>query len=323
MPRRCAVDQQKLDKLLPPGAAVATHAQLLALKMPLSTITSRIGPNGPWQRLLPGVVLAHRGTPTVLERRLGAQAYGGDRSILTGMDALAEHGVKVARRSGSDKVHLLVPHTTQKTSHSFAVVTRTRYLPTAVVKRGLRVAPLARAAVDACRRIERVDDVRGLIAEVIQQHGVRPDQLLDEVHRAQRQRTALARKVLREIAAGVRYAAEARMREPFARFGVRTPLWNATLVTPDGQIVGLPDALWADVWVAVELDSMAWHLTPAAYKATQRRQRELVLLGIDVIPIAPADLFENPETLCRQIRDRLAATPTRELAGVRLAPAAA
>lgn len=313
MPRRTQVDEKKLAQLLRPGRAVTTHAKLNEAGVPLSTVCHRIRPSGPWQRLLPGVVLAHRGTPTRFERRLGALEYGGDGSVLTGLDALAEHGVRTAARMLTPRVHILVKHRCQKTSHGFAVVTRTRYLPEPVLKRDLRCAPLARALVDACRQLEKLDDVRELVADVIQNHGLKAEDLFKQVMAAQRQRTALSRLVLAEIEAGVRSAAEAKLREAFRRYGVPEPVWNKELVTPDGELVAVPDAYWPDYGVALELDSMAWHLSPERYKRTQRRQRALVMHDVDVIPVAPSDVFDDEEQLCRELLAKLRSAARRPL----------
>ena len=71
------------------------------------------------------------------------------------------------------------------------------------------------------------------------------------------------------------------------------PEWNADLLTRDGELIAVPDAIWGHVMAALELDSMAWHLTPEAYKRTQRRQRLLIRLGVPVLPIAPDDALQE------------------------------
>lgn len=305
MPPRRNIDRQRLADLLPAGHAVATHAELRGVGLPQSTITNRIRPDGPWQRLLPGVVLAHRGTPTRYEKRLGALKYGGEGALLTGVDALAEMNVRTATRLLSSRIHLLIPHASQRSSHGFAVVTRTRKLPEPVLRRELPCAPLARALVDACRRLERLDDVRELVADVVQHHGCDPKAIAAEVKAAQRQRTALTRAVLREIAAGIRSVAEAKLREAMRRRGVPEPEWNCSLTTYDGDFVASPDAYWRDFGVALELDSMAWHLSPESYVRTQQRQRMLVVHNVDVLPVAPADVIADPDSLCDEILQKL------------------
>jgi hypothetical protein len=305
MPRRRAIDHHVLAGLLPRGRAVATHSELRQAGVPSSTITQRIGPTGPWQRALPGVVIAHRGTPTRFERRLGALKYGGEGATLTGLDALCEMNVRTAHRLLAPNVHILVPHERQKCSSGFAVVTRTRRLPDAVHIRGLRCAPIARALVDACRQLQNLDDVRELVADVVQNHGCDPTAIVAEVRAAARQRTALARSVLAEIAAGIRSVAEAKLRKEFHRRGVPQPAWNKDLYTPEGDFVASPDAYWSGYGVALELDSMAWHLAPKRYKKTQMRQRRLVVHNVDVLPVSPADALSDPDTLCGEIMLKL------------------
>jgi hypothetical protein len=167
--------------------------------------------------------------------------------------------------------------------------------------------------VDAVRRLERLDDVRELVADVVQHHRCKPEDILREVQAAARQRTALARHVLREIAVGIRSAAEAKLREGFARYGVPQPAWNKNLCTPDGEVVASPDAYWESYGVALELDSMAWHLSPAKYKKTQRRQFGLVVHNVDVLPVAPDDAFGDMEALCLRVMQKLRNAATRPL----------
>ncbi len=292
----------------------------MAIGMSRSTITRRIGPDGPWQRALPGVVIGHRGIPTSFERRLAAQAYGKTGALITGLDALCEHNVATAKRLVHPKVHVIVPHNCHRTSHGFATVTRVRRPPAPVTRRGLRCAPLARALVDACRWLTELNDVRALVADVVQNHGVRPDKIAAEIGQAARQRTALSRLVIREIQAGIRSAAEAELRGAFATFGVPQPLWNHEIRTEDGDLIASPDGLWPDVWLVLELNSTAWHLAPQDFVRTQRRQRELVLLGFEVMPVSPSEVLADPEAICRQIQRKLASAVARELPGVIVQP---
>lgn len=298
MPRRRAAD---VDRSLKDGVTVATHTQLKDAGIPLSTITFRIRSGAPWQRLLPGVVALHSGPPTHHERRRAAVLYGGAGTALTGVDALVEYRVSRAVALESDRVHVLVPHGVHRTSHGFAVVTRTRRMPSPVMVRGIPCAPVARALVDACRQLSDRDAVRGLVAEVIQSGRCSVDDLRDEVLAAARQRTALSRDVLAEISAGVRSVAEARVRKVFQAHGVPAPRWNVDVVGADGAWIARPDAWWEDVAAALEIDSMAWHLSPDAYRRTQERQRRMTVRGILVLAVAPAVAVERPQALVSDV----------------------
>ena len=280
---------------------MATHAELRQVGVPASTITRRIAPDGPWQRLLPGVVAGHRGVPTTHERRLAALKYAGAGAALTGLDALELHGVRLGDLRRDGRVHVLVPHARQRTSHGFALLSRTRRPVAAVTARSLPCATVARAVVDACRRTDRLSEVRELVAAAVQQRRCTPEDLVVEVRLAARQRTALARAALAEIEAGVRSVAEAELRETFARHGVRAPRWNAPVRGTDGAVVAVADALWEDVRAVVELDSVAWHLSPTSFRRTQQRQRTLLAHGYRVMALAPADVRASPAAVCREV----------------------
>lgn len=294
MPRRTFTDHAALDALLKANERVVRHSELLELGVPSSTIMSRIGPDGPWQRLLPGVLAAHRGIPTRRERLLAAHKYAGEQSMLTGSPALCEYGVAAARKA-STRPHMLVPHECRKTSHGFVVIERTRRLPQPVDRGLLRLAPLPRAVVDACRRRENRDSVREIVAEVIQDGRCSVEDIVNEVRRAARQRTALTRAVLREIEAGIRSVAEAKVRAALVARGVDDLEWNADLYTREGEFVGCPDAYCCRTGVALQVDSMQWHLRPSKYQRTQKRQRGLAGWGIFVLPWSPVDAMKNPD----------------------------
>jgi hypothetical protein len=301
MARRTFTDVAALDALLRRRERVAHHAELMAIGMSRSTICWRIGVRGPWQRALPGVVIAHRGIPTRRERLLASLAYAGDGAVITGLPALREYGVPAAAKR-AHAPHVLVPHRRQITSHGFVVIERTRRVPQPVVRQRLPLAPVARAVVDACRREDSLDGVRELVAEVVQQSLCSPDELLEEVRRAARQRTALSREVLREIAAGIRSVAEAKVRKALQRRGLPEMEWNVELYTPDGEFVGIPDGYWADVAVALQIDSMAWHLAPRQYRRTQQRRRTFDRHGVLVLSVAPTDALADVDQLVSDLK---------------------
>ena len=235
MPRTASYDRTSVKNLLRTNELVATHRELIAQGVPLSTVMSRIQPGGSWQRVLPGVVVAHRGPVSLRERRIAAVKYGGRDSVLTGWDSLELRGFDVRQ---PDRVQLLVPHTTQRTSHHFLTVERTRRIPTADVIERLPVAPLPRAVVDACRRGGSADDVRALVAQAVQTRRCTPAELHAVLDQAARQRTALTRAALREIDAGVRSVAEGDAKRAIDRSGLPPMEWNVSLFTPSASSSG-------------------------------------------------------------------------------------
>ncbi|HET9654765.1 MAG TPA: hypothetical protein VFP72_05390 [Kineosporiaceae bacterium] len=172
---------------------------------------------------------------------------------------------------------------------------RTTRLPSPVLRHRLPVAPLARAVVDACRRLEDVSQAREIVAEAIQQHGLSLSELAHELRSAARQRTASLRRVLAEIHAGVRSAAEARAHAIMQARGLPEPLWNAELLSPDGEVIATPDALWLEWLAALEINSRRWHLLPRDFEYTQNRQGLLIRHGVIVLPVTPARILENED----------------------------
>jgi hypothetical protein len=299
MPTRRLLDTAAIDDLLHARERVVTHAELIQAGLPLSTICARIRRGGVWQRLQPGVVLAHSGQPTVRERMLGALAYAGPDSVLSGLSALRLYGVRAVR--GYEQLHVLIPHERRRQGRVGLLVERTRDLPASRERSGIRVAPPAKCAIDACRELTRLGDVRELVAEAVQSRLCTTAELSDALQDAARQRSALPREVLREVSAGVRSAAEARVREVFARRGVTQPRWNWTLRTLDGRHVVTPDGYWDRIGCALQIDSMAWHLGPSLYKRTQQLQRLLSRYDVPFLPIAPGDVFQDEERFVAEV----------------------
>jgi hypothetical protein len=277
---------------------VASRAELLEAGIPGSTISHRIGPAGPWQRLLPGVALMHRGTPTRRERLIGSLVYAGPDSMITGLAALELYGVRTALAldARSERpILVLVPHDHRRQGHRFVVVERTRQPPEPRTVRGLSVAPPARALVDACRRLERLDDVRNLASDALQNGGVELGDLVAQLAAAARQRTAPARAVVDEMGSGVRFAAEARARLLIRESGMPEPLYNVDVLADEGQVIVTPDGYYPEWGCGYQLDSRRWHLTAEDYERTVRIRTEAAAAGIMLSAVTPALVLATPD----------------------------
>src|SRR5690349_2395056 len=89
--------------------AVIRRRDLLAAGVSQHTLATRCRPGGPWQLLLPGVLMLANSPPSRRQRLRAALLYAGDDAVITGVQSLHEHGLAVAN---TDEVHVLVP--TQK-----------------------------------------------------------------------------------------------------------------------------------------------------------------------------------------------------------------
>lgn len=304
MPRRSPIDQQALDSLAAAQHRCVSLAQLTEIGVPSATTAYRTRPSGgSWSRLLPGVVLLHRGTPTADERSAAALLYAGEAAVLTGLDSLRRQGLR--RLPPVDRVHVLVPDERRRVSVGFVVCERTHRLPAAAAHSSLPCAPLARSLVDASRRMGRLDLVRAMTAEAVQQRLCRQAELLEEVRLAQRRGTARIRIVADEIVGGIRSVAEADARRLLNRGGLPPALWNHDILTPAGELVGCPDAWFDEEGVALEIDSREWHLDPKGWERTQIKRARFARFGVISIPITPGRIQNSPREVVEEVRATL------------------
>jgi len=316
MPRTRTLDTTRIDSLLRRDDHVATHAELIGLGVPASTITYRIRRGGPWTRLLPGVIAAHSGTPTTHQRLVGAVKYAGENAVVTGLFALRHYGFRSIPWVAN--IHMLTPHDRRRQSREYVTVERTTRMPVVTLVRGIPYAPVARAVIDACRRVRDLDLVRAIIAEAVQSDKCELRDLLEELLACSRPGSGLPRYVAREVSAGIKSVAEAKARELFQRAGIPQPDWNCTIEDAQGRRIADPDGYWETLAVALEIDSMTWHLSPKSYKRTQRRQRSMGRRGILVIPTAPGDIIEDPDGFLRDVRETLQSAAKRPAPNIRV-----
>jgi hypothetical protein len=277
-------DRDRLRGLFPD--AVATRAELLALGVSSSAITRSCRVGGPWRAPIRGVVLLADTEPTAQQRARVALAHAGSPSLLTGSTALRCYGLEHSITATPHTV-VLIPHERRVAGRGFVTVVRTRRMPKAVVRGGLRLAPPARAVVDATVAHHESDSVRSLFAAAVQQRLCTAEDLGEELASLQRPYTALPREVVIEVAAGVRSAAEAWARRLVERGGLPDPQWNVALRSAHGRNLGVVDAWWDDCGLAWEIDSRAWHMRPEEHDRDTRKQSLLAAAGIPVVRTRP------------------------------------
>ncbi len=189
MPRRRPYDRFAVDALIAQRDGVVRASELRRLGMGASTITHRCRAGGPWQRLLPGIILVSNGSATLSQQIRAALLYGGGGALLTGGAALRRGGVR--QILDGQRLHILIPHRRHRVSTGFVVVERTTRLPNHRNVEGVPCAPVARAAIDATRRSRSVSDVRAAISEVVQRNLCSVADLGLEIRDAQNRGTAL------------------------------------------------------------------------------------------------------------------------------------
>ena len=156
-------------------------------------VSARCRPSGPWQRLLPGVVLMTTGPPTRLQRLRAAVAYAGAGSLVTGADALRAQGIPVPAPA---EVLVLLPATRRAASRSDLTVERTARLPIPVWRDAVPYAPLTRATIDAARHEHELERLHTILYTPLQADACTVTDLLAELSAGNQRGSAAPRAVL-------------------------------------------------------------------------------------------------------------------------------
>jgi len=242
---------------------VTTIAELRALGVTNHAITTRCRPSGPWQRLLPGVVLMSAGRPTRRQRLRAAIAYAGPNSVVSGIDAMRAYDVDVPLLPD---VLVLAPAARRLVSRAYLTVERTTRPPDPAFRAGLPYAPLARATLDAARRVADGDQLRVLLTSAVGQCTV--DELRAELDAGSQRGSAAVRALLTpdltddaDVVPDVVTLARRLLRYtalPPAR-------WHVPVHDETGMLLGIPDAWWPEVGLAWDVSPHARHHDPRVW----------------------------------------------------------
>jgi hypothetical protein len=258
------------------------------------TIYTRCLPGGPWQRLLPGIVLLHNNEPTSEQLVTAALLHGGAEAIVTGTEACFRHGLRPSALPQGMGLHLLIPHERKIRSTGFVTMERTIRLPSPIVRHGVPLAPLVRATTDTARRLKRSEQVESLLIEAIQKGECSPKALLRELDHGTRRGTAVPRRLLNEWI-DIRSMAESRARMLSQRMRTPPSHWNAAIYDREGRYIGRPDALWDDVGLVWEIDSYEFHFRKSDYARTVDRNTRYTAAGLVVVQTLPSRLRDDPD----------------------------
>ncbi|OXM52232.1 hypothetical protein CFP71_24025 [Amycolatopsis thailandensis] len=309
--------QKALAAMFPDG--VAARAKLVALGHSHSWISRRCREGGPWRRPIPGVILLTNGTPTRRQLLKVALTHAGPAAMLTGVQAARLYGVR--RLPPERRAHTLIPHRSKVATWGFAIVERTIHLPEPVEIDGLPVAPLARALIDAARRMDELQAVREMIHDAVHRGLCTPEELREELAQASTIGSALPRIVIGALQDGVDSAVEQWLETVLERSGLPTPIRKVELRTSDGEIVGVADAWWPKAGVAIQIryDEVALERDKAPEIPS------LVAEGLIAVQVSPARLRDEPLMVIQELRAahrRARQRPPPKLGSTPAAPAA-
>lgn len=326
MPKRKDYDDAAVAGLFDVQGGLAARAQLIGLGVPPSTIVGRTRADGPWSAVLRGVV-ANRGqwlrTATARERLSAALLYSGPEAVVSGFAALRLHGIRClpqelhgldrapAAARDADFVKMLIPAARRRATAGFVVVTRTRRLPEPVEIDGFRVAPVIRAAVDACLDTKDAERVRSIISDLIRSGDCTAGGLRTELEAHQTRFAATMRAVLYELTEGFGGSAEKQCVRRLAIAAAPPALWNRRIIEQStGRVALLPGALWPEHGIALEVESED---AASRDRAAARRRWMSHVLRLTVAQVTPSQMRERWDEVWAELRDLLNRPPTYRL----------
>ncbi|GAB2856713.1 hypothetical protein [Lentzea nigeriaca] len=174
---------------------IATTADLRESGLSPREILRHCTPAGPWQQVLPGVVLQKPSPPTRLDRLHAVLSFAGPSSVITGADALTRQGASLPLPR---HIHVLTGMNTRK-AHPWILFERTSRPPTVVELNGLRLAHPARATLDLARRATNPRAIVEILDAVVDARLCSPADLHEELLAGCRRGTALVRQALRHL----------------------------------------------------------------------------------------------------------------------------
>lgn len=229
--------------------------------------------------------------------------------MVTGVEACRQHGLRTL--PDIDDVHLLLPVERRVHSSDYVLIERTKRLPKPVVRDGVPIAPLARSVLDTCRRLRSHDPVKALLTEAVQQGRLNPHRLTHELETGSQRGTAIPREVLRDVLTGARSVAEIDAMRVWERTRLPVPTWNVPLRDVNGVHIGTPDAWFAEVRLAWEIDSFEFHFQRKDYANTISRNVRYAAAGIAVLQTLPNRLRTEPEKVAAELTAAYRAASTR------------
>lgn len=305
------LDDKTAKRLLENQRGVLSRAQALSLGVTEGALQHRTRPGGAWQPILPGVYLTLGGRPTPEQLEMAALLYAGPVSAITGPAALRSYQLQAP---ATRVIDVLVPASRQRADRGFVAVHRTRHMPRRVLMAGaISYVMPARAVSDTARGLDRLSDVRALVAEAIQRRQCTIADLKAELAGGPIRDSARLRSVVAEVAEGIRSAPEGDLRDLIVMSGLPMPMFNPSLFL-DGKFLAKPDAWWPQSSVAAEVDSRQWHEPIERWEATMARDAVLGAAGIVALHFSPRQLRTQPQQVVQRIDGAL--RNGREISGI-------
>lgn len=275
-----------------PPDNVTTTARLRAAGLTTHAIAARCRPSGPWQRVLPGVVLLSNRPPTRRQHVRSALLYAGPQAVLTGTDALRAHGLAPPV---SERILLLVPATRRLAPPAPLTIERTTRLPVPVRTGGLPLAPVTRATTDAARHEPDPQRLQDLLVAPLRRGDCTAGDLHRELNAGNQRGSAVPRSLLSDLA--LTSTVHTTAQRLLQAAPLPPPLWRVPLHTRRGAPLGTADAWWPEAGLAWRLGNAQPHPLPV----TEQARPVLTAAGITVLHTDPVRLDTAAETVIREL----------------------
>ena len=89
------------------------------------------------------------------------------------------------------------------------------------------------------------------------------------------------------------------------RMGLPSPAIEHEILDHRGRFVARVDLAYPASWLAIELDSVRWHLNRESFEQDPRRKNALILLGWTVLTFTWSDYIDQPGALVRSVSSAL------------------
>jgi very-short-patch-repair endonuclease len=298
MPRRPLVPSVALDQ-----DGLFTYPQALAAGWSPYRIR-RLLAVGQWTRVVGPVLAAATTVPTYRRRsRAATLATGGVLSHEAGLVLWGFPDV-----APSPPLHVSVASCVQLRVPGIRLHRRAVEPQHCTVRYGIPVTTRDRAVVDCALAWPR-PRAADLLDRALRERWVTLDILAAHVREARgRHGVPQLRELVADAWRGTRSEAERALARILDRAGIRGWRTNQPMTLPDGTAVEI-DVWFPEQRLAVEVDGLAWHVTPERFRGDRVRQNRLVLAGITVLRFTWADLTTAPDRVAvtvERARARLA-----------------
>jgi hypothetical protein len=271
----------------PATCEVMTFRQLRGAGFSARRASRLCGPDGPWRRLHPGVVLLRNAEPDRRQRLHAAIARFGPEAVITAADALRAYGMKC---EPTPSIQLLVGQDCRRMPGEGLEYSRTSRLPEPVQVDGLPFAPPVRAALDLARLRQDPAQIRAALTLPLY-WGICDRAALEAELTAGNQRGSAA---VRAVLGGL-HDHEILAHGLAVRVLRATPLpppsWNVLVCDRRGRPLGTADAWWDELGVAWQFRTGAAGFSHLALTAT----------GIVLVRCSVAQLRAAPGEVAREL----------------------